>query len=192
MDIIELLKELGIFGTAMYFIQLMMSKSADRKFEAYKDELGQKTREFQVKLDTKLELYKSELNLRNYKSTKTYEKQLDSILTLNKKLSNLNRDMIAMTAFMKTIVKDAEKEELERINIAANRYNDFIKYFDGHKIFYPPKTVEKIEQIRNDFFTSYLDYTLGHELGFKDKETAQKAGRLAVEYKNRYHQLWIN
>ncbi len=63
MEIFNLLRDLGIFGLAMWFIQLLLSKSADRKFETYKTELDYKTREFQSTLDSKLELYRAELNL---------------------------------------------------------------------------------------------------------------------------------
>jgi len=93
MEIINLLRDLGIFGLAMWFIQLLLSKSANRKFEAYKTELDSKTREFQATLDSKMELYKAELNLQNYKSTQIYERQLDVIIELHKKLVKLNREM---------------------------------------------------------------------------------------------------
>ena len=76
MEIINLLRDLGIFGLAMWFIQLLLSKSADRKFESYKMELDHKSREFQATLDSKIELYRAELNLQNYKSTQIYERQL--------------------------------------------------------------------------------------------------------------------
>lgn len=185
MEIFELLRDIGIFGLAMFFIQLIISKSADRKFESYKSELDSKTREFQTTLDSKLELYKAELSLQNYKSTQAYEKQLESIIILNEKLSHLNREMIAMTSFLKTVEKDFDKEEKERISKAAKLYDEFIVYYDAHKLFYPEFTAQKIEKIRNDFFTSFIDYTFSFEIGYKDKQTMRLAreasGRIQKE-----------
>ncbi len=41
-EILDLLRDLGVFGLAMWFIQMLLSKSADKKVESYKTELNQK------------------------------------------------------------------------------------------------------------------------------------------------------
>lgn len=73
MEIIELLRDLGVFGLFMWFIQMLLSKSASRQFEGYKNDLNKTLIEHQTLFDSRLELYKTELNLQNYKATKIYE-----------------------------------------------------------------------------------------------------------------------
>ena len=175
MEIINLLRDLGIFGLAMWFIQLLLTKSADRKFETYKTELDHKTREFQATLDTKMELYRAELNLQNYKSTKVYERQLNVIIDLHKKLTRLNREMQTMTAFMKPVINDAEQEETERIKNAGDAYNDFMHFFQDNLIFIPKHTVDKLNIIRDDYWSSFNDYTFGRNYGIRDKFTYEKS-----------------
>lgn len=175
MDIINLLRDLGIFGLAMWFIQLLLSKSANRKFETYKLELDHKAREFQATLDGKMELYKAELNLQNYKSTKVYENQLDVVIELHKKLIKLNREMQIMTAFMKEVIADGEKEEIERINKAGDAYNDFMLFYQDNQIFIPEPTVEKLSSIQNEYWNSMHDYTFGRKLGSSSDFTFEKS-----------------
>ncbi len=175
MEIIYLLRDLGIFALAAWFIQHLISKSADRKFEFYKTELDHKTREFQSTLDSKIELYRSELNLQNYKATQIYEKQLTTISDLHKKLVKLNREMREMTLFMKPIVKDGEQEEIDRMKRAGDSYNDFFLFYQDHSIFFPQVTVDKLDSIRNEYFSSYNDYTFGRTFNIRDKMTYEKA-----------------
>jgi len=175
MEVLELLRDLGIFGLAMWFIQLLISKSADRKFESYKTELDHKTREFQTTLDGKLELYRAELNLQNYKSTQVYERQLNVIIDLHKKLIKLNREMQIMTAILKPVIKDADQEETERINSAGEAYNDFMIFYRDNLIFIPKDTIDKLDAIRDDYWSSLNDYSFGHNYGIKDKFTFEKS-----------------
>jgi len=175
MEIINLLRDLGIFGLAMWFIQLLLTKSADRKFETYKTELDHKTREFQATLDSKMEVYRAELNLQNYKSTQVYERQLNVIIDLHKKLTRLNREMQIMTAFIKQIIKDAEQEETDRIKNAGEAYNDFMLFYQDNLIFIPKHTVDKLNIIRDDYWSSFNDYTFGCNYGIRDKFTWEKS-----------------
>jgi hypothetical protein len=175
MEILNLLRDLGIFGLAMWFIQLLLAKSADRKFESYKTELDHKSREFQATLDSKLELYKAELNLHNYKSTQIYERQLTAVIELHKKLALLNQAMQEMTAFMKLIHKDAEQEETERINKAATAYNEFLNFYLENQIYIPKATIDQIEKLKSEYFKSYNDYTFGRQFGLKNNFTSEKS-----------------
>lgn len=175
MEILNILRDIGVFGLAMWFIQHILSKSANRKFEAYKIELDHKTREFQSTLDSKLETYRAELNLQNYKSTQIYERQLNVIIDLHKKLVQVSREMQSMTASMKQILKDAEQEETERISNAAEAYNDFMFFYHDNIIFIPNQTAEKLNSIRNDYWESFNDYTFGRNYGIKSKFTFEKS-----------------
>ncbi len=171
MEIINLFRDLGIFGLAMWFVQMLLSKSADRKFETYKMELDNKTREFQATLDSKMELYKAELNLQNYKSTQVYERQLNVIIDLHKKLIKLTREMHIMTSFMKEVISDAEREEAERVKNAAESYNDFMLFYQDNLIFLPKDTVYKLNGIKDDYWSSHNDYTFGRRYGSANEYT---------------------
>lgn len=175
MELFDLLRDIGVFGLAMWFIQHLLTKSADRKLETYKTELSHKTREFQLSLDSKMELYKSELNLNNYKSTQVYERQLNVIIELHKKLVKLNREMQEMTSLLKLVAKDAEKEEWERIDKTGKSYNDFMHFYQDNIIFIPAETVTKINSIRNDYWSSFSEYTFGPKYGIKSEYTYEKS-----------------
>lgn len=185
MEIIDLLRDLGIFGIAALFFQHLIKKSADRKFESYKTELDQKTREFQLTLDSKMELFRTELNLQNYKSTKVYERQLNVIIELHKKLIKLNREMQIMTAFLKPVHNDAEQEETDRIKNAADSYNDFMFFYQDNMIFLPEKTVEKLHEVRDDYWSSYNDYTFGHNYGIRSEFSFDKSVAAGERVRNK-------
>jgi hypothetical protein len=160
--IFELLGNLGFFGLAMWFIQMLLSKSADRKFEKYKTELDQKTKEFQFNLDSKLETYKIELNLQNYKATKIYEQQLTIILDIHKKLSILNRKMAIMpVVLMKNITErteETEKKEIDAVSEAIIAYDDLHLFYQDNLIFIPQNIVEKINSILGDYSQNFVSY----------------------------------
>jgi hypothetical protein len=184
-EILHLLRDLGIFGLAMWFIQLLLTKSADRKFETYKVELDHKTREFQATLDSKMDLYRAELNLQNYKSTQVYERQLNVIIDLHKKLTRLNREMQIMTAFLKPVIKDAEQEETDRIKNAGDAYNDFMLFYHENLIFIPKHTVDRLHSLRDDYWSSFNDYSFGWNYGIRDKFTYEQSKEAGVRVKEK-------
>jgi hypothetical protein len=160
--IFELLGNLGVFGLAMWFIQLVLTKSADRKFEKYKSELDQKTNEFQFFLDSKLETYKNELNLQNYKATKIYEQQLTIIIEIHKKLTILNRKMAIMPiVLMKNRTErteETEKKEIGAVSEAIIAYNEFLALYQDNLIFIPQNIVDKISSLLKDYIQNVLSY----------------------------------
>lgn len=184
MEYINLFKELGIFSIAMFFIQLILSKSADRKFEAYKMELDQRSKAFQNNLDTNLQLFKARMDLENFKSTKVYERQLNVIVDLHKKLVNLNMSMNEMTALFKQVRESFEKEDEERIQHVNASYNEFLRFYEEHKIFLPDNTISSLEKIRADYFSIFLDYTHGKQYGSMDKEARLKMSMTSERMKN--------
>ncbi|HPS29573.1 MAG TPA: hypothetical protein PLZ43_04915 [bacterium] len=157
MEIFQVLRDIGIFGLAMYCIQLLLTKSADRKFESYKTELEHKTREFQLTLDSKIELYRAELGLQNYKSTQVYERQLNVFINLFEKISELNIEMMAMTSVVKMVstdVVEVEKEENAAWAKICELYNDLSKYYKKNLIFIPKSTVVKINGLLDEYYNN--------------------------------------
>ena len=130
---LQLLRDIGVFSIATFFIQHFMNNSANRKMERYKQELNFNARKSQLDLDADLEKYKQELdfntrtnqlaldsNLENYKSeislllhkqTVLHEKRSVVIDEMYKHVVTLQSAMLQMTSFMKPVYEDAEKEE---------------------------------------------------------------------------------
>jgi rhamnose utilization protein RhaD (predicted bifunctional aldolase and dehydrogenase) len=185
MGIIELLRDLGVFGLLMWFIQLLLSKSADRKFETYKSELSQKTQEFQSLLDSKLELYKVELNLQNYKATKIYEQQLSIIIELHRKLIKLNQTMAMMSVALMTIVESnevTEKKEVDQVAKAGVCYDDFNAFYQDNIIFIPTNTTNKIDNIIREYSQNFSSYI--SQRGTKNEITFEQARNIAQKIIN--------
>lgn len=161
MEIIELLRDLGVFGLFMWFIQMLLSKSASRQFEGYKNDLNKTLIEHQTLFDSRLELYKTELNLQNYKATKIYEQQLSIIIELHKKLLTLNQEMAVMIIVrMKNLTeKTAESEEKDLSQIAKTGayYDDFLKFFQQNILFIPQDTADKIDLIIKEYVSNILN-----------------------------------
>ena len=187
--IFALLGNLGIFGLAMWFIQLLLSKSADRKFERYKSELDQKTNQFQFFLDTKLEAYKNELNLQNYKATKIYEQQLNIIIEIHKKLTILNRKMAIMPiVLMKNITEKTEETEKKEIGTVAEAiiaYDEFLSFYQDNLIFIPQNIANKINSILKDYSQNVLSYikNKGTENKISFEQALASAERIPNEIK---------
>lgn len=167
--IITLLRDWGLFAGTIWLVQHLINKSTTKNIEKYKSKLSEETKEFQLKLDFDLENYKEKLNFETFKATRLHERRLNVILELHKKLITLNRNMLEMTAFMKEIHTDnPEQEEVDRIKKAAESYNDFMLYLQENSIFIPESTEKNLDQIRNDYFESYSDYTFGRKFGISD------------------------
>lgn len=160
MEIINLLRDLGVFGLFMWFIQMLLSKSASKQFENYKNELNKTLIEHQSLFDNRLELYKTELNLQNYKATKIYEQQLSIIIELHKKLLTLNQEMAIMIVVrMKNLTeRTAESEDKDLIQIAKTGafYDDFLKFFQQNILFIPQDTADKIDLIIKEYISNIL------------------------------------
>lgn len=154
-EIFKLLSNLGVFGLGMWFIQMLLSKSADRKFESYKNEL----------------------NLQNYKATKVYEQQLTIIIELHKKLTILHRKMVLMPiTLMKNITErtdETEKKELESVADASIAYDAFLLFYQDNLIFMTQNIIDKIYTITSEYNQNFASYFT--KRGTKDEITFEQA-----------------
>lgn len=199
-EVFKLLSNVGVFGLAMWFIQMLLSKSAERKFESYKNELDQKTKEFQFLLDSKLETYKIELNLQNYKATKVYEQQLNIVIDLHRNLTNLNKEMVLLSLLLMKNITDktdeTEKNEIEQAAKAITTYDNFVLFYHNNLIFIPQKIVDKINDIIGEYSKNFLSYfnqrgtnnEITYEQAFESAKKLstdinQALGLLTIEFK---------
>ena len=170
MEWIDLFENVGLFGIASGFITWMLNKSSDRKIELYKAQLELESKNFQLTLDSKLEIHKTELGIQSYKSTKVYEQQLASLVELYKLLSDLNFKMVGLTRTFKQIITDFNTEEQERIKQAAEAGFDFQECYRKNKIFFPKNLTDKIDQIQSEYLTSYNQHVIAYQMGDGDKK----------------------
>ncbi|AUD00881.1 hypothetical protein [Spirosoma pollinicola] len=153
------------FGEAIEVKKLELSKSLEnnrldlnKQLEMYRNELAEKTEVYKNNLNRLLETHKSELNLINLKTSKLYEKQSLVIAELYKLISRLNRSFNDMTALMKFVVSDSEKEEQERINKATKDFNAFIEFFTDNRIFFSESICVDIDNLSNLYRDVHWDY----------------------------------
>ncbi|WP_297090331.1 hypothetical protein [uncultured Draconibacterium sp.] len=183
MEIIELLRDLGIFGLFMWFIQMLLSKSASKQFETYKNELNKTLIEHQSLFDNRLELYKTELNLQNYKATKIYEQQLSIIIELHKKLLTLNQEMAIMIVVrMKNLTErtaESEDKDLTQIAKTGAFYDDFLKFFQQNILFIPQDTADKIDLIIKEYISNIL--SLITKKGTSDDLSFEEVNSLSIK-----------
>lgn len=183
MEIIELLRDLGVFGLFMWFIQMLLSKSASKQFESYKNELNKTLIEHQSLFDNRLELYKTELNLQNYKATKIYEQQLSIIIELHKKLLALNQEMALMIVLrMKNIAEktvESEEKDISQIAKTSISYDDFLKFFQQNILFIPQNTADKIDLIIKEYVSNIL--SLITKKGTSDDLSFEEVNSLSIK-----------
>lgn len=183
MEIIDLLRDLGVFGLFMWFIQMLLSKSASKQFESYKNELNKTLIEHQSIFDNRLELYKTELNLQNYKATKIYEQQLSIIIELHKKLLSLNQEMAVMIVVrMKNIAEkttESEEKDLGQIAKTGAFYDDFLKFFQQNILFIPQDTADKIDLIIKEYVSNIL--SLITKKGTSDDLSFEEVNSLSIK-----------
>lgn len=155
---INLLKDIGIFGIAATAINLILNGSANRRLERYKQELGFKTKEYELSLNASMEKYKAEISLHLNQQNKLHEKRLLIIDEMYKKLVMLDSTMKQMTAFMKPIIEDAEKEEKERVQRAQDAFTDYNNYFLNNKLYFGKEVSALLEKLRTEYFSANWDY----------------------------------
>ena len=190
MDWKSIIESIGIVGIVsgliVWLIKQLGQNYINRNFKAYEIELKTKANNYRLELDKNLESHKSELNILYNKASRLHEERLRILSKLYKKIVILDRTMQEMTAFMKQVFEDAEKEEKERIKQAGYAYDDFFTFYIENKIFFSKKLTELLDQLRDKYFDSYMDYTFRHRYSFTDfkfnHEQSKKASETVREH----------
>ncbi|NID11548.1 hypothetical protein [Fibrivirga algicola] len=131
----------------------------NKALESHKQLLLADTEIYKLDLNKILESHKSELGLLNAKYSKLHDKQSEVIAHLYRLIVKLEGDFRAMTAFMKEVQQDAEKEENERIKQAGESFNAYSLYYSEHKIFFNQVVCAKLDSLREKYFSTHWDYT---------------------------------
>lgn len=167
MDIIELLRDIGLFGLAVgglsWIAKILGEKYLERKMSLFESDLEQS-----------LEKYKMELQIIFNKETKIYNDRLEILRELYARIVDLDIKTNDMTRILKEVEKDFEKEEWDRIKVTGESYNNFSVYYAKNKIMFSTSTCKLIEEIRGEYFESLLDYSFEQRLKFRSELTAEK------------------
>lgn len=155
---INIIKDLGIFSIAAFFVQRILDSSANRKLEKYKHELDVAAKQFQFSLENNLEKFKGDLALHLNIQNSLHEKHVNIIDQMYKHLVELDSAMRDMTAVMKPVYEDAEKENRERIERAHKAFKEYNNYFLFHKLYFKEDVCNLLETIQKDYWSANYDY----------------------------------
>ena len=143
----DLARDLGIFTAASLLIKQFIQSSADKTIAAYK-----------MQLDTDLERFKADLNLRATRQTYLHEKRLEVIAELYTKLINLISSLQVMTLRGHIVVDNGEAEEQQRMEAAQKAYAEYNNYFFYHKLYFTKAVADLLENIRGQYQSIAWDY----------------------------------
>jgi len=176
MDWINLLKDLGILtilsGLVTWLIKSIADNYLKKKFAAYEKELDNKSKEFELDLNQKIETHRYELEIIKLKDSNVYSKQVDIIETLYDKISTLQSKLLEMTALVKFEREDFEAEEKERIEESGKAYNEFLIYYRTNKIYFKKETTLLLDKLVANSYDTIDDYTFWRRWGMKGSDIA--------------------
>ncbi len=165
---ILLLIVIGFWGKKMieYFfgesIELK-KKELEQGLQLHKQRLEQENNILKLDIDKNLEAYRNKLEILKLEYqvqfSKLHEKRSEVIESVYQKLVRLNIAMLNLTAFVKPIIQNAEKEEQERLIEANEAFFDFQKYYSETKIYFQPDTCSILDRLKKYFWDSAWDYT---------------------------------
>jgi len=123
----------------------------NQQLEMHKNSLEQQSISFQHHLDTKL----NEFNIR---FSKLHQDRAEVIKQLYAKLVELHHSMLAFTSQVQLIIKDANKEEEERIQRVNNALNSFNTYFLPNRIFFSKELADKLDKLGKEYWDKGWNY----------------------------------
>lgn len=180
-------------GLIYWLLQTTINLYLNKRFESYKVELQTKSQEYKLGLDKSLEEHKSILNLSNLKQGKLHDLRLNIISDLYQKLVVLNRNMLEITATIKLVSEDPEKEEGQRLSNTADSFNDFVKFYQERKIYFSINTCKKIDELQTEFFAIFYDYSFNERYNIPfTRERYEELQKLSERTRNEVQEILNN
>jgi len=167
----ELLKTIGIFtiGSSLvitvlgYLGRKIIEQLLNKDLEKYKSKLDTENEKAKLKFEKEIESFRADLNLLYSKQIQLYSKKSEIIENLYQKLVDLNNAMLDMTALFRNITgKDeqtVQSEELQRVNSAAEKGNEFFRFYSRNKIYFEVETCSLIQNLQQQFREVHSDYS---------------------------------
>lgn len=178
----EILKMLGLYSVGAAFIisvigylaKQIISQFLNKDLEKFKNQLQSETDKAKLKFEKEIESYRSYLNLIYSKQLQLHSKKSEVIEGLYHKLIDLHNIMLEMTVSFRNITgKDeqiVQQEELERVNSAAEKGNNFFKFYLTNKIYFDKETCKLIEELQKQFRETHSDYSFRYTFGLPPSE----------------------
>jgi hypothetical protein len=166
-ELIELLKDLGIFGFIIWGVQSIINKSASKKMENFRNEMEFKTRKLQSELDVERDKLKLQIEEIKYKNSKLHDKQGEVIETLYKNLVLLSRSIRRYTAFVKLVPINEEErnqEERQQLTDIEENFAKFSEYFELNRIYFTEEMCKSIEDLSSIYNEKMHDYIFPKDL----------------------------
>jgi hypothetical protein len=159
MDLIQLLKDLGIFaaigGALTYLLQSLGKKFMDQNLEIHK-----------MQLNHQLESHKAELELANLKQSKLHEKRIQTIQELYEKLTEFYLDLDTLIRW-KNVTGLTEDEIKKRNFDDANKTfesgSKFTRYYILNKLYFNADMCIKIDKIIQEMRSCQYDLTIQYQ-----------------------------
>lgn len=189
----EFLKVLGIYsvGTAFvvsvvgYLAKQIINQVLNKDLEKFKNQLQSENDKAKLKFEKEIESYRADLNLFYTKQIQLYSKKSEVIESLYHKLIDLHDIMLEMTVSFRNITgKDeqtVQQEELDRVNLAAQKGNEFFKFYSTNKIYFEKETCQLIEELQKKFKETHTDYSFRHTFGLPPSEMTYEMAKKSVD-----------
>lgn len=189
----ELLKMLGIYsiGTVLivsivgYLGKRIIEQVLNKDLENFKNNLHSENEKAKLVFEKEIEGYRANLNLVFNKQIQLYTKKSEVIENLYHKLVELNLAILEMTLSFRNVTgkerQQIQKEEFERINDAAEKGNEFFKYYSSNKIYFDKDTCLLVEDVQKNFKEAHSDYSFKHTFGLSPSEMTYEMAKKASE-----------
>lgn len=181
MDWTKILTDLGLAGIIAYSIKTLIESFFQKSVKYYEKQLELKQETHRLEINKSLEAYKTELNLFNQKISDLNSKRLEILATLYEYIADADMRMRIMTARIKAVTPNFEKEEEERIITAGQAYDKFLDFYNKKKIFFSKQSCKLIDNLLTEYHSIHWDYTFAKRWDVDDKKMAVDAGKRIQE-----------
>ncbi|MEI7597055.1 MAG: hypothetical protein WCK02_15010 [Bacteroidota bacterium] len=171
-------------GIFTWIAQELWKNHFAKRFKKYEYDLAESSKNIDRQLNISIESHKKALELIYFKASRLHDTRIKVIAELYEKLVLLDLAMREMTALLKYITKDVEKDskiENEKIKHASDIHNEFYVFYLKNKIFLSASTCKLIDKIKEDYFSSYFDYTHGKTYAYQDSDLSFKLAKAASD-----------
>tara|TARA_R110001583_G_C5475656_1_gene393267 strand:- start:53 stop:685 length:633 start_codon:yes stop_codon:yes gene_type:complete len=161
----EIIKDLGIFATfsglLAFLIRGFINKYFEKRTQLFELELNNKSDLYKSELEKQLLKQKSELDIHLTKASKFHEKRLEIISEIYQLIVDVRMHLtILTTTFVQSTGDNKKDNEIkqEKTSKAGKSYDEFRDYYDKKRIFIPEKTCKLIDDLKSESFSVLSDY----------------------------------
>lgn len=159
MDLIQLLKDLGIFtvmGVALtYLLKTLGKHFMDQNIEIHKMQLNQQ-----------LESHKAELELLNVKQSRLHDKRIETIQELYEKLTEFYVDLDTLIRWKNVTglsEQEIKKQQFEEANKTFESGSKFSRYYLMNKLYFSKEMCVTIDEIIKEMRSCQYDLTIQYQ-----------------------------